>query len=624
MPFGAEIVDGGVRFRLWAPSARAVALVLHGSADTEASSRTECTEAGARSHGPAVQPIEMSAQPDGWYEVITPAAHAGTRYKFRINGEIDVPDPAARAVDDATGDSIVVDPTSYVWHDHAWRGRPWHEAAIYELHVGTFSPEGTFKGVRSRLDHLVQLGITMIELMPVADFPGRRGWGYDGVLLYAPDAAYGSPEDLKALIDAAHQRGLAVLLDVVYNHFGPEGNWLHTYAKPFFTERHKTPWGAGINFDGEGSRYVRDFFIQNALYWLEEYHFDGLRIDAVHAMQDDSPQHFIPTLRRAIHEGTGEDREIHVVLENGDNTAHFLGPPGERDLCEAQWNDDLHHCLHVILTGETDGYYEDYGRPHAMLCRSLAEGFVYQGEVSRHHASTPRGEPSAHLPPTAFVNFLQNHDQIGNRAFGERLSTLVQNEAALLAATSVVLLAPSPPLLFMGEEWAAAEPFVYFCDFEPELAAKVREGRKREFARFERFRATGAQEPPDPTMPETFESARLDWAKLSEPLHARWLERYQRLLAIRQRDIVPIIPHIRSGRCIHLDGNGAFAVDWPAGEGSMLHLICNLTDHPVPIVGRPAGRIIYATHPNIRDAVRRNTLDPWCVTWFFERARGDG
>lgn len=624
MPFGAELVDRGVRFRLWAPSAKSVGLVLYPPAGAINAAGNVSAALPVANGAAEPRVLEMTAQPEGWFELTTDAARAGTRYKFRIDGSLDVPDPAARAADDTSDASIVVDPTTYPWRDHSWLGRPWHEAVIYELHVGTFTPEGTFKGVQSRLDYLVQLGVTMIELMPVADFPGTRGWGYDGVLLYAPDAAYGTPDDLKTLVDAAHQRGLAVLLDVVYNHFGPEGNWLHTYAKTFFTERHKTPWGAGINFDGEGSRTVRDFFIHNALYWLEEYHFDGLRADAVHAMKDDSPRHFISELHRAIHDGPAQDREVHLVLENGDNTAHFLGRPRERDLAEAQWNDDIHHCLHVILTGETDGYYEDYDHPHAMLCRALAEGFVYQGDVSRHHDSKARGEPSSHLPPTAFVNFLQNHDQIGNRAFGERLSTLVTNEAALLAATSVVLLAPSPPLLFMGEEWAAPEPFVYFCDFEPELAGKVREGRKREFARFKRFSAAGAEEPPDPTSRETFESARLDWTKLGEPVHARWLERYQRLLAIRQRDIVPIIPHIRSGCCIRLDDNGAFAVDWPAGEGSMLHLICNLTDHPVPIVGRPAGRIIYATHPNIRDAVRRNTLEPWCVTWFFERARGDG
>jgi maltooligosyltrehalose trehalohydrolase len=603
MPFGAEIVGGGVRFRLWAPTAGKVSVVL-------------LTGTGKRA-------VAMTAQNKGWFEIVTDQARAGTRYKFRIDGDIEVPDPAARANDDLEGASIVIDPDSYEWQDDAWRGRPWHEAAIYELHVGTFTPEGTFAALESRLDHLVKLGITVIELMPIGEFPGTRGWGYDGVLPYAPDAAYGNPDDLKSFIDAAHRRGLAVMLDVVYNHFGPEGNWLHAYARTFFTERHHTPWGAGINFDGPGSDVVRQFFIHNALYWLEEYRFDGLRLDAVHAIQDDSERHFIHEVARAVHDGPGRDRDVYLVLENGDNTAEFLGHPAERDLSEAQWNDDVHHCLHVILTGETDGYYEDYAaNPHAMLCRCLAEGFGYQGETSRHQHGTPRGQPSAHLPPTAFVNFLQNHDQIGNRAFGERLSALVTNEAALKAATAILLLAPSPPLLFMGEEWAAPEPFVYFCDFGPELANAVREGRKREFARFKRF-GVDAKEPPDPTAVETFQSAKLDWNRLREPQHAAWLEHYRRLLAIRQRDIVPLIPNIRRGRCIKLEQNGAFAVDWAVGENSMLHLIANLGDHAVPIVVPPAGRAVYATHPNIRGAVLRNSVEPWSVTWLFERARAD-
>jgi maltooligosyltrehalose trehalohydrolase len=602
MPFGAELVDGGVRFRLWAPAAKSVDVVLHDQ---------------PRSH-----PLPMSAQTEGWFELTTDAAHAGSRYKFRINGDLEVPDPAARANEDTNGASIVVDPLTYFWHDDAWRGRPWHEAAIYELHVGTFTPEGTYAAITSRLDHLVQLGITVIELMPVAEFPGRRGWGYDGVLPYAPDSAYGSPNELKAFIDSAHERGLAVLLDVVYNHFGPEGNWLHAYAPQFFTERHHTPWGAGINFDGEHSRTVRDFFIQNALYWLEEYRFDGLRLDAVHAMRDDGERHFVTELTQAVHDGPGRQRNVHIVLENSDNAARYLGTPGTRDLSEAQWNDDVHHCLHVILTGEKDGYYADYAEaPHSMLCRCLAEGFGYQGEISQHEGGRSRGEPSAHLPPSAFINFLQNHDQIGNRAFGERLSSLVKDEAALVAATAVLLLAPSPPMLFMGEEWAAPEPFVYFCDFGPELSAKVREGRKREFARFARFGGGEAAQLPDPSAPETFERAKLDWRRVSEPSHAGWLERYRRLLTVRQRDIVPLIPKILSGSCVKVSQDGSLAVNWLTRDGSNLHLIANLSAGATPLIGRPAGRVLYATHPNIRRAVKRNSLEAWSVTWLLERAR---
>jgi malto-oligosyltrehalose trehalohydrolase len=369
---------------------------------------------------------------------------------------------------------------------------------------------------------------------------------------------------------------------------------------------------------------VRDFFIHNALYWLEEYQFDGLRVDAVHAMLDDGEPHFIEELARRVHRGPGEDRNVYLVLENGDNNARYLASPHDRDLSEAQWNDDVHHCLHVILTGETDGYYCDYAeRPHEMLCRCLAEGFGYQGEISKHEGGQPRGEPSGHLPPTAFVNFLQNHDQIGNRAFGERLHKLVKDEAALMAATTLLLLSPSIPMLFMGEEWAAPEPFTYFCDFEPDLAEKVREGRKREFARFANFGGgEHAQALPDPTDPATFEAAKLNWNVLIQPSHAGWLEHYRRLLAIRQRDIVPLIPKIESGRCVKQTEHGSFAVDWVTKNGGLLHVIANLSDKTVPMVGKHSGRVIFATHPNIRGAVKRNMLEPWSVTWLLER--GDG
>ncbi len=433
MPFGAELTpEGKVRFRLWAPAAHEVELML----------QQEAGEARA---------LEMSAQPDGWFEIVTGEAHAGSRYRYRIDGKSEVPDPASRSnPDDIHGPSEVIDPGSFEWDDDAWRGRPWHEAVIYELHVGTFSPAGTFAGVEKKLDHLVALGVTVIELMPIADFPGKRGWGYDGVLQFAPESAYGRPEELKALIAAAHKRGIAVMLDVVYNHFGPEGNYLHEYAPRFFTDRHHTPWGAAINFDSPGARAVRDFYIHNTLYWLEEYRFDGLRFDAVHAILDDSEPNILTEIARAAHAGPGSGRDIFLVLENGANQARFLGPPRANDTFDAQWNDDTHHCLHTLLTGEKDGYYEDYvENPHAMLCRCLAEGFGYQGQQSAHEGR-PRGEASAHLPPTAFVNFLQNHDQIGNRAFGERIDAIALSEEALRAGYAVLLLAPSPAYAVHG------------------------------------------------------------------------------------------------------------------------------------------------------------------------------
>jgi maltooligosyltrehalose trehalohydrolase len=603
MPFGAEITaDGRVRFRLWAPGARKVDLALDDGKGV-------------------AQILPMSRLEDGYYEIVTDEARAGSLYRYRIDGENEVPDPASRLnPQDVHGPSQVVDPTEFDWTDEGWHSRPWHEAVVYELHIGTFSPEGTFAGVQARLDHLVELGVTVIELMPIADFPGKRGWGYDGVLLFAPESAYGTPNELKSLIAALHKRGIAVMLDVVYNHFGPEGNYLGRYSPQFFTERHHTPWGAAINFDGEHSRPVRDFFINNTVYWLEEYHFDGLRFDAVHAILDDSKQHIMTEIAETARAYAGGDRHIYLVLENGANEARFLGTPGRSSKYDAQWDDDVHHCLHTILTGEKDGYYSDYAeQPHAKLCRSLAEGFVYQGEHSNHE-NKPRGEPSAHLPPTAFVIFLQNHDQIGNRALGERLGHLVKKEQALRAATAVLLLAPSPPMIFMGEEWNAPQPFPYFCDFGPELATKVRAGRKKEFAHFERFRDPAHSDSlPDPTIAATMTSARLDWSKPTAPGHEDWLDLYRRLLMIRQRDIVPLVPQIRFGVCSKLEAGAAFAVDWALSEGSVLHLIANLADEPARLVGRTAGRLIYATHPNIRQTVTKNELAPWSVTWLLER-----
>jgi malto-oligosyltrehalose trehalohydrolase len=595
MPFGAQLLpDGRVRFRLWAPAAERVDLVLESSA------------------GQRTVPLEKAGE--GWFELLTAEARAGSLYRYRIDGGTLVPDPASRRNPQGVhGPSEVVDPEAFDWTDGNWRARPWRESVIYELHVGTFTPEGTFAGVAGRLEHLQRLGVTAIEIMPIAEFPGSRGWGYDGVLPYAPASAYGPPEELKSLVCAAHAHGIAVILDVVYNHFGPEGNFLHAYAPQFFTDRHSTPWGAAIDF--EDNRAVRDFFIQNTLYWLEEYHLDGLRFDAVHAILDSSEPHILTEIAGAARSGPGRERPVYLVLENLDNEAHLLGPPGAGGTFDAQWNDDFHHCLHVLLTGESAGYYQDYQeRPHRLLCRSLAEGFAYQGEDSGH-LGRPRGERSEHLPPSAFVNFLQNHDQVGNRARGERLSQLTRAEA-LRAAAAVLLLAPSPPMLFMGEEWASPEPFPYFCDFEPELADKVREGRLREFAHFQ-------GRVPDPCDAATSASAHLDWSRLAKPPHVRMFDHYRRLLAIRQRDIVPLLPRVLGGACVAFDPGGAFAVDWKLRDDGVLHLLANLKETSAPVVGRPAGRMIFATHPGIRAALSRNELAPWSVTWLLERSRAN-
>ena len=426
-----------------------------------------------------------------------------------------MPDPASRQqAEDVHGPSVVVDPRSYPWRTGNWRGRPWHEAVLYELHVGAFSASGDFDGVLHKLDWLERLGVTAIELMPIADFAGRRNWGYDGVLPFAPDRAYGASDSLKALIDAAHERGLMMFLDVVYNHFGPEGNYLGRYAPQFFTDRHQTPWGSAIDYTRP---VVRDFFIHNALYWLEEFRFDGLRLDAVHAIADDSSTHILTELAHRVRGACGPDRHVHLVLENDANQVKLLGRPHY----DAQWNDDFHHASHVVLTREAEGYYVDYQRdPLQALGRALAEGFVFQGETSLHRDGAARGEPTRDLPLDAFVAFLQNHDQVGNRAFGERLAQLVRPEL-LKAAASILLLSPQVPLLFMGEEWASAKPFQFFCDFGGELAQAVRDGRRREFAKFPAFADPGVRDRiPDPNDVATFERSKLDWAEADRDSHA--------------------------------------------------------------------------------------------------------
>ena len=586
MPFGAEHRAGATRFRLWAPSCGRVRLEL--------------------GRGPA-RVLEMHALEGGWHELVVADAGPGTAYAFRVKDALAVPDPASRCNPwDVNGPSAVVDPRAFEWSDGAWRGRPWHEAVVYELHVGAFTAAGTFAAAIDRLDHLVGLGVTAIELMPVADFAGRRNWGYDGVLPFAPDGAYGPPEDLKRLVDAAHGKGLMVLLDVVYNHFGPEGNYLGEYAGAFFNARHPTPWGSAINFDGEGARTVRDFFIHNALYWIEEFRFDGLRLDAVHAIADDSETHVVEEIARALAAGPGRERHVHVVLENDANSARLL----ERG-ATAQWNDDAHHAFHVLLTGETDGYYRDYAaEPARQLARTLAEGFAYQGEASRHREGERRGEPSAHLPLTAFVPFLQNHDQVGNRASGDRLAALVPIERLRLAL-AILLLAPSVPMLFMGEEFGARTPFLYFCDFQGELAQAVREGRRREFAAFARFGDAAARESiPDPGAQDTFQASKLRWAALAEPAHAHALEHCRGLLALRASAIVPRLAHGAAHGRHAATAPGAISIDWRFADGARLYLRANLGDVAAPFTPAPG-------EPLHREgAVAANgALAPWSGAW---------
>ncbi len=602
MPFGAAVLDGGgVRFRLWAPAAERVEVLLEGRW--------------------AERTLPMKRLEDGWFATDTDAATVGSLYRFRIDDKQPaVPDPASRHQPrDVHGPSQVADPQAFLWQDDDWRGRPWEETIIYELHVGAFSPQGTFGGVEQNLDHLAELGVTAIELMPVADFPGRRNWGYDGVLPFAPDTRYGTPEDLKLLVQAAHRRGLMVFLDVVYNHFGPEGNYLHLYAPHFFTERHHTPWGAAINYDGDDAHWVRQYVIHNALYWLEEFHFDGLRLDAVHAIFDDSRPDIIEAIAAAVAEGPARERHVHLVLENDNNAAHYLrGPRGFR----AQWNDDIHHALHVLITGEISGYYEDYaGRPAAHLGRCLAAGFAYQGENSPHRGGTPRGEPTAGLPPTAFVSFLENHDQIGNRAFGERTSVLAAPDARI-AALSTLLLAPAPPLLFMGQEWGSTQPFPFFCDFGDDLADAVTEGRRREFARFPEFSDPATREQiPDPMSPQTFEQAVLRWEDAGTAEGRRWLDFTRQLLSLRKTAIVPRLAEPLRATSYESVGPRGLLVWWQFGNGDRLALLANYGADPLSVETVPPGRILFAW-PAGSDRGGIQVLAPWSVIWFLTASGG--
>jgi malto-oligosyltrehalose trehalohydrolase len=579
--FGPHIGRDGVDFRLWAPAARSVELLTD-------------------------RPRPMARRADGWFALTVSSMTAGARYRFRIDGRHDVPDPAsAFQPEDVHGPSELIDFGSYQWQATRWRGRPWREAVICELHVGAFTPEGTFRAAIDRLDHLADAGFTAIELMPLADFPGRWNWGYDGVLLYAPDHRYGRPADLMALVDAAHSRGLMVFLDVVYNHFGPEGNVLGQNAPQFFTEHAHTPWGAAIDYRVP---QVREFAIENALHWLERYRFDGLRLDAVHAIAEPGEPNVLTELSRRVGAlARAADRPIHLVLENDDNRASLLDPQAivPDGKYRAQWNDDYHHGWHVVLTGESHGYYRDYVEaPHRRLARTLASGFGYQGEPSRHRGMTTRGENSANLPPSAFVSFIQNHDQIGNRPQGDRLAAHVPREA-LRAAAAVTLLAPMPVLLFMGEEWCTRRPFPFFCDFTGDLAEAVRQGRRREFA--EAY-GTLAEAPPDALAPATFASARLDWDELRVPDHAEWLAMVRTLLAIRQRDIVPRFADATT-RAARADG-AVIAAQWQDGRNGTLHLLVNAGAAHVELDRAllPKGRTLWGDVPGTRIA-------PWSVFW---------
>ena len=584
--FGPQLLSAAqTRFRLWAPDIDGVVILeIEGMAPLPMHVPNADEQSGDET------------ERAGWC-VVDAACGAGARYRFRLPDGSLVPDPASRLQgDDIHGPSVVVDSQRYVWRNPSWLGRPWHETILYELHVGTL---GGFRGVTALLPAIVAQGFTAIELMPIADFPGANNWGYDGVLPYAPDASYGSPDDLRALIDAAHDLGLMVFLDVVYNHFGPDGNYLNRYAQRFFRTDMQTPWGSAIDFR---EPEVRSYFTENALYWLAEFRFDGLRFDAAHAIIDPD---WLDSTAQILRAWAGDEQYIHLVLENEHNAAHHLGT-----YFDAQWNDDGHNVLHVLLTGERDGYYADFAeQPAAGLARMLDQGFIYQGQISQHLSTSERmverGESSTHLPPTAFVLFLQNHDQIGNRAFGERLTLLAMHDA-LCAAIALQLLCPQIPLCFMGEETGSTTPFLYFTQHGPELAEAVRDGRRREFARFPAFAdAATRAHIPDPNNPVTFLS--------SVPQPARsdarcWSEMYRSLLMLRQQVLFPHLATMTSAGAVAI-GAAAVVARWrmsPADGGQTLALFTNLGSDPVILDvclrARP-GQLLFETAPGAAGAL---------------------
>jgi maltooligosyltrehalose trehalohydrolase len=538
--------DGQTRFAVWAPDRDDVLLELDG-------------------HGP----VRMTAGEDGWFTADVPVG-AGTRYRFRI-GDMAVPDPASRRQDGGVnGWSVVTDPDAYPWRTQGWRGRPWEETVLIEVHAGVL---GGFAGVAERLAAIAELGVTAVELMPVNAFGGTRNWGYDGVLPYAPAEAYGSPDDLRAMVDRAHELGLSVFLDVVYNHFGPDGNYLGAYASGFFDEGKHTPWGGAVAVDKPA---VHRFFVDNALMWLRDYRIDGLRFDAVHAIRN---ERFLDEMAREVRAAL-PDRQVHLVLENETNDAERLGPRSNGGPFDAQWNDDFHNVLHVLLTGEDSAYYQDFATdPAERLARCLSEGFIYQGEGSPNHDGRPRGKTSGHLPPTAFVSFLQNHDQVGNRAMGERL-TLLTSPEKLRATTLLLLLGPQIPMLFMGDESGSEAPFLFFTDFHDELADAVREGRRKEFAKFAAFADPQAREQiPDPNAVTTFERSR----PLQGPQADAWQALYRRLIALRRERIVPALAEARAIGAEAI-GPAAVVARWQLGQ-QVLTIAINLGDEAVSFPG---------------------------------------
>lgn len=554
---GATVGGGGVRFRVWAPAATSVDTIV------ETPGRV-----------PTTHPMARDA--DGYFEVTVASAADGDRYRYRPDGRGPFPDPASRFQPDGVhGPSQVVDWRLFPWTDQAWRGVPLAQTILYELHVGTFTPDGTFAAAAATLPYLVDLGVTAIELMPVADFPGRWNWGYDGVAPFAPARCYGSPDDLRRLVDAAHGLGLAVHLDVVYNHLGPDGAYQFSFSPHYHSATHTSPWGPGINFDGPASGPVREYVIENALRWVLEYHIDGLRLDAIHAIVDDSPRHILACLAEAVHTlAASLGRRVLVIAEDSRNLARVVKPEPVGWGLDGNWSDDIHHQARRLVAGDRDGYFADFDGTAADLATTIRRGWFYVGQHAPYFGG-PRGTDPSGLPLPAFVAFVQNHDQIGNRAFGDRLHHAV--DLAAWRAVSVLLLTlPETPLLFMGQEWAASTPFQFFTDHHDELGRQVTEGRRREFERFAAFAEPAAQAAiPDPQAESTFRASGLDWGEVTREPHAGVLALYRRLLALRRAEHALRHP-AAGGFTIDAVGEDTLAVCRRAPDGEALLVIVRL------------------------------------------------
>ncbi len=567
LEFGARpLPDGRTRFRVWAPRASSLALKIFGE----------------RERTVPMRPFE-----DDVFETIIDDAGAGTDYKYIIDDDVERPDPVSRwQAQGVHGPSRVVNPSEFEWTDDDWKGRALRDLIIYELHVGTFTPEGTFEGVIQKLPFLKSLGVTAIELMPVAEFPGSRNWGYDGTHLYAPQSTYGGPAGLKKLVDAAHREGLAVLLDVVYNHLGPEGNYLGDYA-PIFSRNYRTPWGDGLNFDGADSEGVRRYFVENALYWLTEYHVDGLRLDAVHRIMDKSPRHILSEIAEEFsREAERQGRLAWTIAESDLNDVRVIKP---REECgygiDAQWSDDFHHALHGVLTGTRRGYFADFGRIDD-LAKAYTEGFVYDGRRSAFRRRR-HGTSSVERPGSQHVVFIQNHDQIANSYWGDRLSALV-SPAEQKVAAALLFFAPNLPLLFMGQEWGESAPFLYFTSHTDEpLARNVREGRKREYASFLEAEATAKSSMTegfaDPQDEETFKRSKLVWSRLETEPHAGILRFYRDLIALRRSHAALSNCDKKLTEVRHDDARQWITIARGSDEGEAALLVCNLVQEALDV-----------------------------------------